>query len=988
MPVPEIIHQLVERFEENRAAYRSGKYNETQLRLEFLDPFFEALGWDMYNKKGYAPDYRDVIHEDSIEIENVAKAPDYAFKIGKERKFFVEAKKPAVNIEFDIHPAYQLRRYAWNVRLPLSILTDFEEFAVYDCRNKPDHRDSAAAGRVLFFTYRQYLEKWDEIAAIFSRQSVLKGSFDQYAAGVKGKKGTLEVDDAFLSEIERWRDLLARNLALRNPAIANEHQLNYAVQMTIDRIIFLRICEDRGIEPEDQLRLAARTPAVYAELVRLFKRADMKYNSGLFHFSDESGQVSAADTFTPCLKIDDKVLKDILTSLYFPCPYIFKEIPVEILGQVYERFLGKVIRLTAGHQAKVEEKPEVRKAGGVYYTPTYIVSYIVQNTVGKLLEGITPDQASNLKLLDPACGSGSFLLGAYQYLLDWHLSWYSGHEPEKWARGKRPAVWQAQGDDWRLTTAEKKRILLNNNFGVDIDPQAVEVTKLSLLLKVLEGETGQLSLGLERVLPDLGHNIQCGNSLIGPDYYEGRQLTLGMLDEQERYHINAFDWQVAFPQVFAAGGFDVAIGNPPYIRMETFKELKEYLKANYDCHDERSDIYAYFIERAHKILKVGGQFGMIVSNKFLRANYGKPLRDFIQQNASVNRIVDFAGLPVFKGATVRTIVFLSSRGNQKETLLYTPPIPSDLFSKVELDLCTVEDSIAEETYEVSSTTLLRNQWSFAKQDADDFLNRLKVGTSPLYEYCNGLICMGIKSGLSEAFMIDAETRSKILQANPETAEIIKPFINGRDIRRYALEPKNIFLIYAYHGVNISEYSSLENHLKPFKERLIKRATKQEWYELQQPQYAYVKYFESPKIVFPDIAITPRFVLDENCFYGSNTMYFIPKRDLYLLGLLNSKLAYFYFRTVCAGLEGKNITYLRFFGQYLENFPVILPLKNAHDRMVSLVERMLALHKQTAQTPQEQEMLQREIAATDAHIDRLVYELYGLTEDEIRIVEGK
>jgi len=203
MPVPEIIHQLVERFEENRAAYRSGKYNETQLRLEFLDPFFEALGWDMYNKKGYAPDYRDVIHEDSIEIENVAKAPDYAFKIGKERKFFVEAKKPAVNIEFDIHPAYQLRRYAWNVRLPLSILTDFEEFAVYDCRNKPDHRDSAAAGRVLFFTYRQYLEKWDEIAAIFSRQSVLKGSFDQYAAGVKGKKNTLEVDDAFLSKIER-----------------------------------------------------------------------------------------------------------------------------------------------------------------------------------------------------------------------------------------------------------------------------------------------------------------------------------------------------------------------------------------------------------------------------------------------------------------------------------------------------------------------------------------------------------------------------------------------------------------------------------------------------------------------------------------------------------------------------------------------------------------------------------------------------------------
>jgi hypothetical protein len=266
------------------------------------------------------------------------------------------------------------------------------------------------------------------------------------------------------------------------------------------------------------------------------------------------------DAFTPALTIDDRVLKQIIKSLYYPCPYVFKEIPVEILGQVYERFLGKVIRLTPARQAKIEEKPEVRKAGGVYYTPKYIVDYIVENTVGELLADKTPEEAAELTIVDPACGSGSFLLGAFQYLLDWHESWYLGHDPEKWTRGKQPALIHTAEGDWRLTTAEKKRILLNNIYGVDIDAQAVEVTKLSLLMKVLEEETGQLTLGFERALPDLGDNIKCGNSLIDWDYFEGQLIR----DEAEVERVNPFEWEQGFPEVFAKGGFDAVIGNPPW----------------------------------------------------------------------------------------------------------------------------------------------------------------------------------------------------------------------------------------------------------------------------------------------------------------------------------------------------------------------------------------------------------------------------------------
>lgn len=383
---PPKIRELVERFHQQIEQYKSGKYNEAQVRQEFIDPMFTALGWDMDNEEGNAEAYKDVIHEDAIKIGDATKAPDYAFRIGGHRKFFLEAKKPSVFIKEEIDPAYQIRRYAWSAKLPLSVLTDFEEFAVYDCRIKPDKNDKASTARVLYFKFTEYEGKWDEIANIFSKEAILKGSFDRFAESTKKKKGTAEVDDAFLAEIENWRDVLAKNIALRNAGIS-QRELNFAVQNTIDRIIFLRICEDRGIEDYGRLQAEINAEGIYKRLLEIFYKADDKYNSGLFHFKKEKGRESP-DELSTALKIDDKVLRDILASLYYPAsPYVFAVLPADILGQVYEQFLGKVIRLTAGHQAKVEDKPEVKKAGGVFYTPTFIVDYIVKNTIGTLVAG-------------------------------------------------------------------------------------------------------------------------------------------------------------------------------------------------------------------------------------------------------------------------------------------------------------------------------------------------------------------------------------------------------------------------------------------------------------------------------------------------------------------------------------------------------------------------------------------------------------------------
>lgn len=241
------VAELIERFRQNADAYRAASYNETQARQEFINPFFEILGWDVQNKAGYAEQYKDCVHEDSIKVGVSLKAPDYSFRIGGQRKFFLEAKKPSVNIKDDLNPALQLRRYAWSAKLPLSIVTDFEELAVYDCRIKPGPKDKVSDGRIAYYTYDQYLAKFDEIYGTFSKDAVLKGSFDRYIVSSKAKKGTAEVDSEFLGEIEAWRVSLCKNLALRNPALTVD-ELNFAVQHTLDRIIFLRICEDRGIE--------------------------------------------------------------------------------------------------------------------------------------------------------------------------------------------------------------------------------------------------------------------------------------------------------------------------------------------------------------------------------------------------------------------------------------------------------------------------------------------------------------------------------------------------------------------------------------------------------------------------------------------------------------------------------------------------------------------------------------------------------------------
>lgn len=1060
MAAPEIIYDLVQRFKDNYDSYKSSVYNETQVRREFIDPFSKALGWDVDNAMHYSEQFKEVVHEDAIKIGGATKAPDYSFRLGGRRIFFLEAKKPSVNLKDDPAPAFQLRRYAWTAKLPLSILTDFEEFIVYDTRVRPDIKDAPAKARILYFRYDEYADKWDEIAAVFSPDSIKKGAFERYAASSLKKKGTAEVDSALLAEIEGWREQLARNIALRNPGIT-ERDLNYAVQVTIDRIIFLRISEDRGIETYGRLKETATSANVYKGLCELFKSADDKYNSGLFHFADEKDREGFADTLTPKLSIDDKILKDIFKSLYYPdSPYEFSVMPPEILGQVYENFLGSVIRLTSGGRAVIEQKPEVRKAGGVYYTPSFIVDYIVKNTVGRLLENKTPQDVAGLTenwrpsknarplaVLDPACGSGSFLLGAYQFLLNWHLEQYS-KEPGKWLTGKSPRIYQNRRGAYCLTTSERKRILLANIYGVDIDQQAVEVTKLSLLLKVLEEENAetinkQLTLFHERALPDLGANIRCGNSLIGPDYFALRQVnheknpplspfdkggketgglqgdlinslsdeetgflpdgrnyndnsvSSGIPDFDEYIRINAFDWKTEFPSIINTGGFDAVIGNPPYVRQEGLSEFKDYFSRVYKTYTGTSDIYVPFIEKGIGLLREGGVFSYIVANKWMRANYGLPLRKWLAGKC-VEEIIDFGDLPVFKTATTYPCILRVA----------AKPANNEI-SAVNVETLDFEDLDAYASanrFAVSKANLDPSGWSLVDNKKHALLAKIKGAGIPLGEYVKGQIYYGIKTGLNKAFVIDSETKDRLISEDPKSAELIKPFLAGRDIKRYAMPKANKYLIFTRRGTDIEQHPAIKNHLLQFKNELMpkpagfkgewkgRKPGPYQWFEIQDT-VAYYNEFEKPKIMWPEIAQSARFSFDSTGLYANNKVFIMPSNDLYLLGLLNSRLLRIFIHSVCTDLQGDSYN---FSGIFLVRSPirVINPDNPSdtvmHDRIISLVTLMLDLNKRLAAStqPHERTIIERQIAATDKEIDALIYKLYGLTEDEIKIVEGE
>lgn len=863
---------------------------------------------------------------------------------------------------------------------------------------------------------------------------------------------------------ELFRDLVKLNM--KNEAFRAElsledtergqknikHKLFKKSQKLIDRFLFIFFAEDRDLLPYnstkklledwDRLKEMDAIMPLYDRFKLYFNYLDTgrKGAEGKAEIFAYNGGLFKPDATLNSLLISDDLLYKHTKAL---SKYDFEsQIDVNILGHIFENSLNEIESVNAEIEGtNFDKQTTKRKKDGVFYTPKYITKYIVDNTVGKLCEekkaelniideDYTASQRKDVKrrllealetyrawllqltICDPACGSGAFLNQALDFLI---------HEHEKLDELQTSLL----GGGFVFPEIENT-VLENNIFGVDLNEESVEIAKLSLWLRTAQPR---------RKLNDLNKNIQCGNSLIESKAVAGDK---------------AFKWEEAFPHVFEKGGFDVVIGNPPYVRQELFTEAKPYLESKFKTYHGMADLFTYFIELSVEILlNEHGIYSIIVANKWMRASYGRPLRVWMQGKGIIE-IIDFGDLPVFADATAYPCILTMSKLKNSNTFQST--IPENLLFS---DLQIYKN---EKQFTVDMASLNDDGWSLTSKDVAILLLKLKQKGVPLTDYIDGLNFRGVLTGCNEAFVIDEEKREELIREHPSSAELIKPFISGRDVKALQIEKHSEYLIFVKRNIVIENYPAVYNHLIKYKDRLSpkpnnhkgewsgRKAGKYKWYEIQDT-VAYSNYFEQAKIIYPEISAKPAFALDTKMVYPNKTAFIIPIPDKFLLGVLNSSVVYFLFRNMLPKLRGD---YYSPSWIYFKTFPIL----NAEEEEKSVIENVVtqqiilseeatskvdkftsylqssfSIDKLTTklQTWHEltfadfikelnkaiktaggtaltklQEMewmdvfetkkaeaqqLKAEIEKTDAEIDRMVYALYGLTEEEIAIVEG-
>lgn len=871
-----------------------------------------------------------------------------------------------------------------------------------------------------------------------------------------------EITAKLYADYKTWRINLLISLLQTTEKSAEE--LIEPVQKLLDRVLFIAFAEDRGLLPVKTLSHAYEhhdpynPRPVWSNFLGLFRAIDKgnpqlgvpAYNGGLF----------APDTVLDALPVSDNTCQ-MFAALG---EYDFAEdVSVTVLGHIFEQSVSDLEKLKelAGTEDftlkaledQVRESGRSvsgkRKAHGIVYTPDTITRFIVDETLGsyikerrqaiqvrhtdgtgnwrkpsneekkfagrgkqvklksqeRLVEFLFwtewRSELCRIRVVDPACGSGAFLVAAFD-VLDAEF---------------RQVNEQIQAITGNPDLFDINREILNGNlYGVDLNPESIEISKLSLWLK-----TAQKGKPLE----SLEAHLRVGNSLIADASYTDRP----------------FDWHTAFADVFAAGGFDVVLGNPPYVRMELLKPIKPYLEAHYKVVSDRADLYCYFYELGLSLLKPSGRLGYISSSTFFKTGSGKPLRRHLLANAQIRTLVDFGDIQVFEGVTTYPAIVILDHCDEPDA---QAPIR---FLKLGANM---PESLAADFRQhagiMPQGQLGADSWRL-ESDAPAHLRAKLTAGHPRLKEVYGSPLYGIKTGLNAAFVVDGTTRSRLITEDPRSKELLKPYLEGKDLKKWRVEPQDLYLIYIpKNRVNIDDYPAIRAHLMPYREALEKRATKQAWYELQQAQEAYADAMIGSKIGYVDMSDKPNFSMDSTSSFYANTAYFIPSNDWFLLALLSSSTMWFYARGLATAYRGG---FFRLFSQYIEALPVPIAsldhrqtlttmaqkAQNAaemrRDLLVSFRRRILTdlapggtsskLTKKFANWPElnfktfHEEVkkqfkqpiplaerddwqalfesnrtkviaLSAEIAQHEKAIDQVVYKLFGLTNEEIALIE--
>lgn len=685
------LQNLVNRFHANINFYKDTKnsYNEHSCRIEYIDPLLKVLGWDVANEKGLAPQYREVIAEN---YSTRTDRPDYTITLRGVPKFFVEAKKPAVDITREPDPAIQTRKYGWNAKHRLAVLTNFEYLAIYDTCHIAHEDDGCAVARYRLYHYIEYVEKIEEIVGLIARDTVYSGDFDAYLDENFPATGgqTQQVDTMFLSQINEWRVALSNELYAQGSRYASLEVLNDVVQEFINQIVFLRICEDKNLPLYHKLKdTITDSNQMQSKLEELFRSADRRYNSGMFSGEDIIFDLSC------------EVIKRMIEDLYYPqSPYLFNIIEPNLLGKIYEIFLTEQLVLLENNTIGLGKKKDCQNRS-VVTTPTEIVKYMVDKTLSKVCEGKTPSEILNISVADIACGSGIFLEEAFAYLQDYCVQWYISN-------GQRNHLIETGIDLYKLPLQEKKDILCSCIYGIDIDIHAVEVAKFSLLIKLIEDETAPSVAEVVPILPDLSNNIQFGNSLVS----QAELIGISGANHQVM-EIVPFDWSA----INNGCGFDVIIGNPPYVNTEGMHTLLpsaevEIYKKKYKTSHKQFDKYFIFIEQAINKIKENGLVCYIVPNKFFKIGAGEKLRSLIAKERMLVSLDDFGDTQLFEDKTIYSSIILLSKEKQTAFVYSSIDSTKKLWAGETID-----------TVELSSTVLNELPWRLTTDL--EFLKMLK-----------------------------------------------------------------------------------------------------------------------------------------------------------------------------------------------------------------------------------------------------------------------
>jgi hypothetical protein len=736
----------------------------------------------------------------------------------------------------------------------------------------------------------------------------------------------------------------------------------------------------------------------YGRLCGLFKFAGDEYGGDLFRFGEADNPEEPPDTLTLSLPIDDETVKKIITRLSPPrSPYEFSVIRAEVLAEVFSAFLGRVIRIDAGYQAVVEERSATPGSECNSGTSREIAEYMVNSTLSRLVNGKTPRDITNLHIVDPACRSGMFLIMAYAFLLDWHLRWYSenlvpvlkcgtdhpdnpgdflpetgGKDsgnyslPVTCCRGIRGESLQEKMT-WSLTPGERARILCSMISGVDIDRRAVLTTRFLLVVKLIEDQGGI-------PLPVLSRTIRWGNSLVASDIFSDPDASL--IDPRSRQRLLAFDWERAFPCIMALGGFDAVIGNLPGIRRESLKGEKEYLEKRYTTFPGTKDLYHCFVERGISLLRPEGLFSAIIPDAWLRVDSGAKLRAFLA-GVAIREIIDIGGtrgiphlcmIRMEKDAPGTSVSVV--RGEVRETL-------------------TFEEHLEAYRYTIPRDRLSQKSWNLSDTRLSDLVRKIQVAGTPLGEYVMGAIYPGIR--ISSAFVIDQETKKRLIDEDPGSAALIKPLLSCEGVKRYLPPDSTKYLIAVPPGTDMSRYPAVSRHLQRHTKGGYQRTEQNQPYILSPDSGISPELVSKQKIVFPRISRKGRFTLDSSGHYCLDSCRFIRSSSSYLLGILNSRLIWFFIRQTVPPFRGD---YRRFYGRHFENIPIFVPDfddpgdTSRHDSLETLVMEMTGIQKIAAQTDDgpEKGRYWEHIRELDEQIDTIVCDLYALTPAERLVIK--